>query len=88
MGVLTVFAFQTTKLSTKTKERMKKMHDKILKEAEAICGIMFPNDEENQCLLYHHLALFADFVEVQALIQFRNELNVSQSYLSEEIKHG
>lgn len=64
------------------------MQDKILKEAEAICEIIFPADEESQCLLHHHLALFADFVEVQALIQFRNELNVSSSYKPEEVSHG
>ena len=64
------------------------MQEKVLSEAEKICEEIFPEDEISQCLLYHHLAVFADFVEVHALIQFRNELNVSQSYLPEEIKHG
>jgi hypothetical protein len=65
-----------------------KMEDRVLKEAERVCEIMFPSDEEMQCLLHHHLALFADFVEVQALLQFRNELNSSNSYKPEEIRHG
>ena len=68
--------------------RRLKMEDKVLKEAERVCEIMFPDSEEDQCLLHHHLALFADFVEVQALLRFRNELNVSHSYEPEGVRHG
>jgi hypothetical protein len=67
------------------------MEDMILKEAEIICEEMFPNDEMGQCLLHHHLAMFADLVEVVALRRFREELNMTESYpnyLPEEIKHG
>ena len=64
------------------------MQEKILKEAEMICEEMFPNDEVGQCLLHHHLACFAEYVEVHSLLQFRNELNVSNSYKPEDIKHG
>lgn len=74
----------------KTKERMKdSMNEKILKEAEAICEIMFPDNEIGQCLLHHHLALFADYVEVQSLIKFRDEMNTtSLPYRIDEVKHG
>ena len=73
----------------KTKERMKtSMQEKILREAEAICEIIFPDDEESQCLLHHHLALFADYVEVQALLRFRSEIETSFSYKPDEVKHG
>jgi hypothetical protein len=68
-----------------------KMEDKILKEAETICEEMFPNDDERKCLLHHHLAVFADLVEVVALRMFREELSLTESYpnyLPEEIKHG
>lgn len=65
------------------------MNDKILREAEAICEIMFPDSEEQQCFLHHHLALFADYVEVQAMIKFRNELETtSLPYQPERISHG
>ena len=64
------------------------MEDKILKEAEEICELIFPDSEENQCLLHHHLALFADYVEVQALLRFRSELDTSYSYKPEEVRHG
>ena len=64
------------------------MQEKILKEAEMICEEMFPNDEVGQCLLHHHLACFAEYVEVHSLLQFRNELNVSNSHKPEDIKHG
>ena len=64
------------------------MQDTILKEAEKICEAMFPDNEIGQCLLHHHLACFAEFVEVQALIQFRKELEASYSYKPDEVKHG
>lgn len=64
------------------------MEDKILREAEVICQIMFPEDEENQCLLHHHLALFADYVEVLAIKKFRDELSGSISYMPDEVRHG
>jgi hypothetical protein len=89
MAVQIVFASQTIKWSTKTKERMT-MEDKILREAERVCEIMFPENEEQQCLLHHHLALFADFVEVIAIKRFRDEMSTESypNYLPEEIKHG
>lgn len=65
------------------------MEDKILREAEKICELIFPNSEEDQCLLHHHLALFADYVEVLAIKRFRDELNTtSMPYSPEEVKHG
>lgn len=65
------------------------MNEKILKEAEAICEIMFPDNEIGQCLLHHHLALFADYVEVQSLLKFREEINTtSLPYQPESISHG
>jgi hypothetical protein len=64
------------------------MEDKILREAEKICEMMFPDNEIGQCLLHHHLACFAEYVEVQALLKFRSELDVSHSYKPEDIKHG
>lgn len=64
------------------------MEDKILREAEAICEIMFPEDEGQQCLLHHHLALFADYVEVVAMMKFRSEIETSFSYKPDEVRHG
>ena len=80
---LTASVSQTIGASTK-------MEDKILKEAERVCEIMFPDSEEDQCLLHHHLALFADFVEVLAIKRFRDEMSTESypNYLPEEIKHG
>lgn len=67
------------------------MEDKVLREAEKICEIMFPENEEKQSLLHHHFALFADFVEVLAVQRFRDEISMTESYpnyLPEEVRHG
>lgn len=65
------------------------MEDRILKEAEAICELIFPDSEEDQCLLHHHLALFADYVEVISMQRFRDELDtVSTPYTPEDVRHG
>ncbi len=66
------------------------MKDAVLAEAEKICEMMFPDNEVGQCLLYHHLACFSDFVEVVAIKQFRDEMNTASSlpYQPEEVNHG
>jgi hypothetical protein len=65
------------------------MEDKVLKEAEKICEIIFQDNEVGQCLLYHHLAMFADYVEVLAIKRFRDELDTNPlPYSPEEVKHG
>lgn len=65
------------------------MEEKVLREAEKICEMMFPDNEISQCLLHHHLACFADYVEVLSLQRFRDELETTSiQYKPEEIKHG
>jgi len=64
------------------------MEDKVLREAELICEKMFPENEVAQCLLHHHLACFAELVEVQSLIKFREEIDSSFSYKPDEVRHG
>lgn len=66
-----------------------KMDDKILKEAEIICEKMFPDNEVAQFVLHHHLACFADYVEVLAIKKFRDEMDEFRvSYKPEEVNHG
>lgn len=63
------------------------LEEKMLKEAERICEEMFPSDEIGACVLHHHLAVFAELVEVQAMIKFRNELMVEAVEI-DEVRHG
>lgn len=63
------------------------MEEKIIAESERICEEMFPDDEIRACLLHHHLAVFAELVEIQAMIKFRNEL-ISNPFAPDEVRHG
>jgi len=64
------------------------VEDRVLKEAEKICEMMFPDNEVAQCLLHHHLACFAEYVEVLAVQRFRDELCRDEWYKPDEVKHG
>ena len=64
------------------------MEDKVLAEAEKICEMMFPESEVGQCVLHHHLACFAEYVEVQSLLKFREDVHGQSAYKPDEVKHG
>jgi hypothetical protein len=66
------------------------MHEKILEEANRICEEMFPDDELAQNVLGGKLARFAEFVDVCALLKFRDEIGttVTLPYRPDEVRHG
>jgi hypothetical protein len=89
--IIMFYAMDVIKFMANTQiMRKTKMQEKVLSEAEKICEEIFPEDEVSQCLLHHHLAVFADFVEVQSLLRFREELKTCSSpySLAEDLRHG